>query len=84
MQDGAPRGPTRVPRYGRGTIGVSTHLQGNVLLPDQRVADGSPLSQPVSRVWCAAQHGWGEDAAPKDKLYLERWEEAREREGQRA
>lgn len=84
VKAGAPLGHTRVPRYVRGKVGVITHLHGNFILPDQRVADGSTLYQPVYRVCFAAQHVWGNDAAPKDKLYLEMWEAYIEPEGQRA
>jgi len=84
VKDGAPLGHTRVPRYVRGKVGVITHLHGNFILPDQRVADGSMLYQPVYRVCFAAQHVWGEDAAPKDKLYLEMWEAYIEPEGPQA
>ena len=84
VKDGAPLGHTRVPRYVRGKVGVITHLHGNFILPDQRVADGSLLYQPVYRVCFAAQHVWGDDAAPKDKLYLEMWEEYIEPKGQQA
>ena len=83
VKDGAPLGHTRVPRYVRGKVGVITNLHGNFILPDQRVADGSMLYQPVYRVCFAAQQVWGDDAAPKDKLYLEMWEDYIEREGQR-
>ena len=84
VKDGAPLGHTRVPRYVRGKVGVITHLHGNFILPVQRVADGSMLYQPVYRVCFSAQHVWGEDAAPKDKLYLEMWEEYIEPKGQQA
>jgi len=83
VKDGAPLGHTRVPRYVRGKVGVITNLHGNFILPDQRVADGSLLYQPVYQVCFAAQHVWGDAAAPKDKLYLEMWEDYIEREGQR-
>jgi nitrile hydratase subunit beta len=61
-----------------------TNLHGNFILPDQRVEDGSKLYQPVYRVCFEAQHVWGEDASPKDKLYLEMWEDYIEPEGRRA
>jgi nitrile hydratase len=63
---------------------VITHLHGTFILPDQRVADGSLLYQPVYRVCFAAQHVWGDDAAPQDKLCLEMWEAYIEPKGQQA
>ena len=84
VKDGAPLGHTRVPRYVRGKVGMITNLHGNFMLPDQRVEDGSTLYQPVYRVCFEAQHVWGEDASPKDKLYLEMWEDYIEPEGRRA
>jgi nitrile hydratase subunit beta len=84
VKDGAPLGHTCVPRYVRGKVGMITNLHGNFILPDQRVEDGSKLYQPVYRVCFEAQHVWGEDASPKDKLYLEMWEDYIEPEGRRA
>ena len=84
VQDGAPLGHTRVPRYARGKVGVITHLHGNFMLPDQRVADGSLLYQPVYRVCFAAQHVGGGDAASKDKVSLEMGEAYIEPKGRQA
>jgi nitrile hydratase beta subunit len=71
----SPLGHTRIPRYIRGKQGVIESIHGNFILPDTKVHEGIDLYQPVYRVCFTAQELWGEDAAPKDKVYIELWED---------
>jgi nitrile hydratase beta subunit len=83
VKDMSPLGHTRVPRYVRGKEGVIEALHGNFILPDLRVENGTKLYQPVYRLCFKAQDLWGEDASPKDKLYIEMWEDYLEPGGER-
>jgi nitrile hydratase beta subunit len=71
----SPLGHTRIPRYIRGKTGVIDAIHGLYTLPDAKVHGGVDLYQPVYRVCFEAQHLWGEDASPNDKLYIELWED---------
>jgi nitrile hydratase beta subunit len=71
----SPLGHTRIPRYVRGKQGVIEKIHGNFILPDVKVHVGIDLYQPVYLVRFEAQDLWGEDASPKDKLYIELWED---------
>jgi nitrile hydratase subunit beta len=71
----SPMGHTRIPRYIRGKQGIIESIHGNFILPDTKVHQGINLYQPVYRVCFKAQDLWGEDASPKDKLYIELWED---------
>ncbi len=68
-------GHTRVPRYVRGRHGVIEKIHGNFIVPDIKVHEGKDVYQPVYLVRFEAQELWGEDASPKDKLYIEMWED---------
>jgi nitrile hydratase len=71
----APLGHTRIPRYVRGKVGMVDAIHGLFTLPDAKVHEGIDLYQTVYRVRFIAQDLWGEDASPKDKLYIELWED---------
>ncbi|MBP1154148.1 MULTISPECIES: nitrile hydratase subunit beta [unclassified Paenibacillus] len=71
----SPLGHTRIPRYVRGKQGVIDSIHGIFTLPDAKVHAGIDLYQTVYRVRFEAQHLWGKDASPKDKLYIELWED---------
>lgn len=80
----APLGHTRVPRYVRGRTGVVTEVLKSYALPDVKAHNDVDLYQPVYRVCFEAQELWGKDASPKDKLYIEMWEDYLEAGGTKA
>ncbi|XGV95739.1 MAG: SH3-like domain-containing protein [Leptolyngbya sp. BL-A-14] len=66
-----PQTYTRLPRYARGKIGTVTKDHGVYVFPDtvgQRL-DTKP--QHVYSVRFAAQELWGDEASPKDCLFLD-------------
>jgi nitrile hydratase len=72
-----PAGHTRLPRYARGKQGVIDRDYGVFGLQDTD-ADGRPLGpkpQHVYSVRFAARELWGEQAAPRDSVYLDLWED---------
>jgi nitrile hydratase beta subunit len=71
----SPMGHTRIPRYVRGKQGIIEKIHGNFILPDIKVHTGVDLYQPVYLVCFKATDLWGEEASPKDKLYIELWED---------
>lgn len=71
----SPLGHTRVPRYVRGRQGVIVNIHGSFPVPDIKVHEGATVYQPVYLVCFEARELWGEDASPKDKLYIEMWED---------
>ncbi len=71
----SPLGHTRVPRYVRGREGIIEKLHGYYHIPDVRVETGIKVYQPVYLVCFRARDLWGEGASPKDKLYIEMYED---------
>jgi nitrile hydratase len=66
-----PQGHTRLPRYVRGRNGVITRLAGVQAFPDT----GNETPQHVYSVRFAARELWGQDAAPRDAVFLDLWED---------
>ena len=72
-----PVGHTRLPRYARGRQGVIERDYGIFGFQDTD-ADGHPLSpkpQHVYSVRFAARELWGEQASPRDSVYIDLWED---------
>jgi nitrile hydratase subunit beta len=70
-----PIGHTRLPRYVRGKTGTIEHDRGTFALQDT-VADGfAQKAQRVYTVRFVAKDLWGEQANPRDTVYVDMWEE---------
>ena len=66
-----PVGHTRLPRYARGRAGVIEQDRGVQAFPD--TPDSNP--QHVYSVRFAARELWGEQASPRDSVYLDLWDD---------
>lgn len=70
----SPLNHTRLPRYARGKCGVIEKDHGVFLLPDTNGHGGPSDPQHTYGVRFQARDLWGEDAPPKDTLYLDLFE----------
>ena len=70
-----PSGHTRLPRYARGKIG-SIHLDHGVyVFPDTNAVFEGENPQHVYSVRFAARELWGDQASPRDAVYLDLWDD---------
>ena len=70
-----PAGHTRLPRYVRGKAGFIARERSVQAFPD---TDAYELGTNAQRVYCVrflARELWGEQACPRDSLYLDLWED---------
>jgi nitrile hydratase len=70
-----PLGHTRLPRYARGRLGVIARDHGVQSLPDTNVYGLGQKPQHVYSVRFAARELWGEQASPRDAVYIEMWDD---------
>jgi len=70
-----PLGHTRLPRYVRGKAGTIDRVQGVFVLPDTHAHFQGEHPQHVYSVRFEARELWGGDAAPRDAVYVDLWEE---------
>jgi len=70
-----PAGHTRLPRYARGKTGEIMRDHGVFLFPDTNAAWLGEKPQHVYSVRFAARELWGEDASPRDSIYLDLWDD---------
>lgn len=70
-----PLGHTRAPRYVRGHIGVIERDHGVFIFPDSHAANGTKTPQHVYAVRFTAEELWGEDAAARDSVYVDLWDD---------
>jgi nitrile hydratase len=70
-----PVGHTRLPRYVRGRIAVIVEPRGVQAFPDTHVHGRGEHPQHVYCVRFAARELWGEEASPRDSVYLDLWED---------
>lgn len=70
-----PRGHTRVPRYVRGHVGVIAIDHGVFIFPDTHAAGAGPKPQHVYSVRFTARELWGPDAAPRDTIHVDLWDD---------
>jgi nitrile hydratase beta subunit len=68
-------GHTRVPRYVRGRRGVIDRFLSAQVLPDDLVLGRGARRRPVYAVRFAARELWGEQAAPRDSVVIDLWED---------
>jgi nitrile hydratase subunit beta len=69
-----PVGHTRLPRYARGKTGVVHRDHGIYVFPDTSAHSGDENPQHVYSVRFAARELWGEQASPRDSVYLDLWD----------
>jgi nitrile hydratase beta subunit len=70
-----PVGHTRLPRYARGKIGIVDRDHGVYVFPDTSAHALGENPQYVYSVRFAARELWGEQASPRDAVYLDLWDD---------
>jgi nitrile hydratase beta subunit len=70
-----PAGHTRLPRYARGKLGTIERDHGVFVFPDTNAHFLGEKPQHVYSVRFAARELWGEQAAPKDSVYVNLWDD---------
>ena len=70
-----PSGHTRLPRYARSRMGTIETDQGAWAFPDTNVYSLGEKLQHVYSVRFAARELWGEQASPRDFVYIDIWED---------
>jgi len=66
---------TRLPRYARGKIGMVTRDHGIFVFPDTNSQFLGEKPQHLYSVRFAARELWGEQAKPKDTVYIDMWDD---------
>lgn len=69
-----PVGHTRLPRYARAKLGVIDRIHGSFVFPDTNAAFQGENPQPLYSVRFSARELWGEQAGPRDCVYIDLWE----------
>jgi nitrile hydratase beta subunit len=69
-----PAGHTRLPRYARGKLGVVNRNHGVYVFPDTMAHSIGENPQHVYSVRFAARELWGEQASPRDSVYIDLWD----------
>ena len=70
-----PTWHTRMPRYTRGKIGFVERDRGVAYLPDNETSADPRKLQHVYLIRFTARELWGEQASPRDSLYIDMWED---------
>jgi nitrile hydratase len=70
-----PVGHTRLPRYARGKFGTIARDHGVFVFPDTNAHFLSEKPQHVYSVCFCARELWGEQAAPRDSVYVDMWDD---------
>jgi nitrile hydratase beta subunit len=70
-----PAGHTRLPRYARGKTGQITRDHGVYAFPDTNARYQGEKRQHVYSVRFAARELWGEQASPRDSVYIDMWDD---------
>lgn len=71
---------TRLPRYARGRYGVVTRDHGIFVFPDTSASSQGEKPQHLYSVKFEARELWGEQAKPKDSVYIDMWDDYLERD----
>jgi nitrile hydratase subunit beta len=66
---------TRLPRYARGRLGVVTADRGIYVFPDTNANFQGEKPQHLYSVRFEARELWGEQARPKDSVYIDMWDD---------
>ncbi len=70
-----PSGHTRLPRYARGKLGTIDWDHGVYVFPDTNAHFLGEKPQHVYSVRFAARELWGEQASPRDAVYIDMWDD---------
>jgi len=70
-----PTGHTRLPRYARGKIGTVDRHHGVYVFPDTNASFLGENPQNVYSVRFAARELWGQQASPRDSVYIDMWDD---------
>jgi nitrile hydratase subunit beta len=70
-----PIGHTRLPRYARGKLGTIDRDHGVFVFPDTNARFLGEKPQHVYSVRFAARELWGDQAAPRDAVYIDLWDD---------
>ncbi len=70
-----PAGHTRLPRYVRGRTGTIARDHGVYVFPDTNALFQGEKPQHVYSVRFTARELWGEQAPPRDAVYLDLWDD---------
>jgi nitrile hydratase len=70
-----PTGHTRLPRYTRGKLGTIERDYGVYVFPDSNAQFLGENPQHVYSVRFAARELWGEQASPRDAVYVDLWDD---------
>ena len=70
-----PIGHTRLPRYTRGRAGAIDRDHGVFVFPDTNAHFRGECPQHVYSVRFEARELWGEQASPRDAVYVDLWED---------
>ena len=70
-----PAGHTRLPRYARGKMGVIERDHGVYVFADTNVYGLGEKPQHVYSVRFSARELWGEQASPRDAVYIDMWDD---------
>jgi len=68
-------GHTRLPRYARGKVGIIDRDHGVYVFPDTNAHFLGEKPQHVYSVRFAARELWGDQAAPRDAVYADLWDD---------
>jgi len=69
-----PTGHTRLPRYARGKTGTIDRDHGVYVFPDTNAHFQGENPQRVYSVRFDARELWGDQASPKDSVYIDMWD----------
>jgi nitrile hydratase beta subunit len=69
-----PLGHTRLPRYARGKEGTIVRHHGIFVFPDTNAHFLGEQPQHLYSVRFAARELWGDDASPRDSVYIDMWD----------
>lgn len=70
-----PAGHTRLPRYARGHVGTIDRDHGVYVFPDTNAHFLGENPQHVYSVRFAARELWGDQASPRDAVYIDLWDD---------
>jgi nitrile hydratase beta subunit len=70
-----PTGHTRLPRYARGKVGTIDRYHGVFVFPDTNAHFLGEKPQQVYSVRFAARELWGDQAAARDAVYIDMWDD---------
>ena len=70
-----PAGHTRLPRYVRGRLGAIARDHGVYVFPDTNAQFQGEKPQHLYSVRFGARELWGDEASPRDAVYLDLWDD---------